>query len=116
MSYNDDTLSHYGIAKTAGGTGYPISNKDWAVDGKRIKKVCADSNKFKREFLAQMDWDKIKYSRPDRQNGSHGTIVYWYVYPKGEYGTGDYIYGYVATEWFVGHNAVEIHGQVVVKH
>jgi hypothetical protein len=108
--------SHWKSGKTAGGTGYPIS-KDWAVDGKRIKKVCKDSGKFKKEFLDSMDWSKIKWEKPKAHIGGIGTMAYWYVYPKGEFnGKGDYIYGYVGTEWHVGHNGVEIQGDIVVKH
>jgi len=109
--------SHWKSGKTAGGTGYPISNKDWAVDGKRIQKVCKDSGKFKKEFLASMDWGKIKWEKPKAHIGGVGTMAYWYVYPKGDFnGKGDSIYGYVGTEWHVGHNAVEIQGDIVVKH
>lgn len=106
-------------SKTAGDTGSPISNKDWAVDGKRIEKVCKDSGKFKKEFLDQMDWGKVmwKKPKPNQMFSGDGTMMEWYVFPKGEFnGKGDSIHGYIVTEWHVGQNAVEIQGNVVVKH
>ena len=115
MNYNDEILSHYGI-KTAGGTGWPLG-KNWTVDAKRIKKVCKDSREFTKEFLDSMDWGKIKWEKPKpNPYRTTGTLTFWYVYPKGQYNEGDYIYGYVMTEWLVGHNGVEIQGDVVVKH
>ena len=108
-----------GLKKTAGGTGWPLTSKPITVGARRIKKVCYDADMWDDGHLDSLDWRKIKFEKPKpNPHRSSGTIVYWYVYPQGQYddNRSDYIYGYVMTEWRSTPKGVVIEGMVTVKH
>jgi hypothetical protein len=107
------------MKKQAGGTGWPLTSKPISVGPRRIKKVCYDAGGWADGYLESMDWRKIKFDKPKpNPYRSTGTLVYWSVYPQGQYGdnASDYIYGYVMTEWTSTPKGVVIKGDVVVKH
>jgi hypothetical protein len=120
MSNLRTILAEEGLTpKTAGGTGWPLTPRDIKVTPRRIKKVCYDSGAFFDDFLDGLDWRKVEFDKPEKNPyRSSGTLVWWHVYPVGEFGNkrGDYIYGYVMTEWVSGPKGVEISGTVTVKH
>ena len=118
-NYKNDILNHYGIEKTAGGTGWPLTSKEIKVGPRRIKKVCYDSGAFDNDYLDGLDWRKVEFDKPiPNPHRSNGTLVWWRVYPVGEFGNkrSEYVYGFVMTEWKSGAKGVEIEGDVVVKH
>lgn len=89
------------LKKTAGA--YTVPLKSGAkITPRKIKAFVYKSNEYVRDWLDQMDWSKVEWTKPDTMNmhtGFVGAHSVWRVFKAGEFGDRKsehgYLWGYV---------------------